>query len=398
MMTPDSLVQYGICTNKKEKSLFEFQLLRQAKIDYEHSKIKTFLVHNNTVHILTLLAFILMSFDKNKLFLGLSIKHYFYIFYALMICQSVYSMWIVYKIKKEIKSENEKYAYFSSTGIIKKIISHMPKQNLIEFEIEYLNRKCQIKTRIFKHFYLIDFFNPDNLNDRKSAIDALINQSVILYLSSKFETLLQLYLKDHEVQNVEFKPSRFFFNRQSFWLFTRGPLSLPKVIHPDDLHSIEIQYLAQSESWSYIFKGQIFEDTYLLSQIENIHDFELALSFNLAEFDHQKHKQVKLRKCKYAQQIWQNPKPLNELKKTRKRKKLAIQFISFQLILIFISLWLAYSFKDFSTILLAILFILITSLLAIFIYMYLCRHFKYVTATDQVALFQIHPRKKGGNL
>lgn len=120
---------------------------------------------------------------------------------------------------------------------------------------------------------------------------------------------------------MKFKPSRFFFNCQPFWLFTQGQLPLPIVIHPDDLHSIEIQYLAQSETWSYIFKGQIFEDIYLLSQIENIHDFELALSSNLADFNHQKHKKIKLSKCEYTQQIWQNPKPLNELKKTRKRKK-----------------------------------------------------------------------------
>ena len=398
MMIPDSLVQHSICTNKEEKSLFEFQLLKQAKLDYKHSKINAFLVHKNTFPILFLLALILLLFDKNRLFLGLTIKHYIYILSVLMICQSAYQIWIDYKIKQKIKPENEKYTYFSSTGIIRKIISHMPKKNLIEFEIEYLNRESQIQTRIFKHFYQIDIFNPDDFNDRESAIYALINQSVILYLSSESETLLQLYLKDHELQNVKFKPSRFFFNCQPFWLFTQGPLPLPIVIHPDDLHSIEIQYLAQSETWSYIFKGQIFEDIYLLSQIENIHDFELALSSNLADFDHQKHKKIKLSKCEYAQQIWQNPKPLNELKKTRKRKKLAIQFTSFQLILIFTSLWLAYPFKDFFHISFAILFILITSILMIFIYMYLCRHFKYMITTDQVALFQIHPRTKGGNL
>ena len=98
--------------------------------------------------------------------------------------------------------------------------------------------------------------------------------------------MLQLYLKDHELQNVKFKPSRFSLIANLLAIHPR-PAPLPIVIHPDDLHSIEIQYLAQSETWSYIFKEQIFEDIYLLSQIENIHDFELALSSNLADFDHQ---------------------------------------------------------------------------------------------------------------
>lgn len=49
MMIPDSLVQHSICTNKEEKSLFEFQLLKQAKLDYKHSKINAFLVHKGFV-------------------------------------------------------------------------------------------------------------------------------------------------------------------------------------------------------------------------------------------------------------------------------------------------------------------------------------------------------------
>ena len=78
MMIPDSLGQHSICTNKEEKSLFEFQLLKQAKLDYKHSKINAFLVHKNTFPILFLLALILLLFDKNRLFRAYNQTLYLY--------------------------------------------------------------------------------------------------------------------------------------------------------------------------------------------------------------------------------------------------------------------------------------------------------------------------------
>ena len=401
-MTPEHKIQHAVCTNKDDKIIFEYQLLAQVKRDYQHSKINTFLLHKNIHLVLILVSVFLGAYVKDQMLFGILIKPYYYFFLALILLHPVYKSWIDRKIKQQFQNEIERSAYLSTTGTIKKIISYRPKDNIIEFEIEYLNPKSQIQTRIFKHFYQTDTYNPNDFKDRENSIDTLINTPVTLYLSAESETLIQLYLTNSAESHVYFKKGRFFQNKNRWWYFHHGPLLSPVFLHPDDLRKIYLNYSAQDQDWRYTFEGEVFENITLHNHVMNIRDFELALSQTLPSFDHFQYQAIKASHPDSPQLIWENKEALSYAEKKQLRKKLAIKFSLYATILSIFTVTIMLSttsFKVIDDILLNILVgLLSTAVIALaFIYWFyaICRRKHYLATDEQVVLFQIQPRKKG---
>lgn len=401
-MTPEHKIQHAVCTNKYDKIIFEYQLLAQVKRDYQHSKINTFLLHKNIHLVLILVSVFLGAYVKDQMLFEILINPYYYFFLALILLHPVYKSWIDRKIKQQFQNEIERSAYLSTTGTIKKIISYRPKDNLIEFEIEYLNPKSQIQTRIFKHFYQTDTYNPNDFKERKNSIDALINTPVTLYLSAESETLIQLYLTNSAESHVYFKKGRFFQNKNRWWYFHRGPLLSPVFLHPNDLRKIYLHYSTQDQNWHYTFQGQIFENITLHNHVINIRDFELALSHTLPSFDHVQYQAIKASHPESPQLIWKNKEALSYAEKKQLRKKLASKFSLYATVLSIFTATIILSttpFKVLDDILLNILVgILSSAVIALaFIYWFyaICRRRHYLATDEQVALFQIQPRKKG---
>ncbi|WP_180116531.1 hypothetical protein [Acinetobacter sp. YH12140] len=404
MMTPEHKIQHAVCTTKEDKGYFEFLLLCQAKRDYKHSKINALFLHKNMHPILVLVTVFLGAYGKDQIVSGVLIKPYYYFFLALILLHPLYASLIDRKIKRKLQAEIEGYAYFLTTGTIKKIISHRPKDNIIEFEIEYLNQKSQIQTRIFKHFYTSDIYNPDDFKDRESSINALINQTVTLYLSAESETLIKLYLTNSAESSVRFKKGRFFHNKNRWWYFHCEPLLSPVFLHPDDLRKIYLHYSTQDQNWYYTFQGEVFENVTLHNHIINIDDFELALSQTLPSFDHAQYQAIKASHPEQPQLIWEHTNPLSYAEKKQLRKKLASKLSLYATVLSIFTATIILSttpFKVFDDILLNILVgILITAVIALaFIYWFyaICRRRHYLATDEQVALFQIQPRKKGAH-
>lgn len=401
-MTPEHNIQHAVCTNKDDKIIFEYQLLAQVKRDYQHSKINAIALHQNTYKALFFILIALVAYGKDQLILGIPVKYYGYCILTLAVLQGLYSEWVDRKIKRKIQAEINQFAYFSTTGTIKKIISHRPKDNIIEFEIEYLNPKSQIQTRIFKHFYQTDTYNPNDFKDRENSIDTLINAPVTLYLSAESETLIQLYLTNSAESHVYFKKGRFFQNKNRWWYFHRGPLLSPVFLHPDDLRKLYLHYSTQDQNWHYTFQGEIFENITLHNHVINIRDFELALSHTLPSFDHVQYQAIKASHPESPELIWEHTNPLSYTEKKQLRKKLAIKFSLYATVLSIFTSTIILSitpFKVIDDILLNILVgLLSTAVIALaFIYWFyaICRRKHYLATDEQVALFQIQPRKKG---
>lgn len=400
MTTLDSKVQHKICFYTDETALFKHQLFQQAKRDYKYSKINTLLLHKNMGTILVLVFFFLIGYGKDQILFGILIKPYYYLFLALFLLHLIYQAWVDRKIKQYIQPEIDRAAYFSTTGTIKKIISHRPKDNLIEFEIEYLNPKSQIIIRVFKQFYQSDIYNPDDFNNRESTIHTLINQSVLLYLSADSETLIQLYLKNSAESSVHFKKRRSILVKNCWWYFHRGPLLSPVFLHPDDLRKIYLRYSAQDQHWQYTFQGDVFENITLHHQIINIRDFELELSHTLQAFDHSQYQAVKASLSEHPQLIWENKMPLSHTEKKALRKKLAFKFSLYVTVLSVVAYTILSStvFKVIDDIFLNILIGLLSTTIIAFIFIYrfyaLCHRRHYLATEEQVPLFLIQPRKK----
>lgn len=399
-MTPVHTIRHTVCTNKEDQELLKYQLLNQAKRDYKLSKINRFLLHKNMHPILILVLIFLVGYGKDQILFGVLIQPYYYVFFALALLHPIYEAWMDRKIKRKIKREIDQSAYFSTTGTIKKIISHHPKDNLIEFEIKYLHPKFQTITRVFKHFYQADIYNPNDFKNRESYILSLINQPITLYLSAESETLIQLYLLNSTESAVYFKKGKFFQNRARWWFFHHGPLLSPICLHPDDLRKIYLYYSEQDQHWHYSFHGEAFENITLHSQIINLGDFDLALSQTLPSFNHVQYQTIKANHPEHPQLIWENKNPLSHAEKRALHNKLAVKLSLYAAVLSVLAITVLYStlFKVIDDIILNILLgLLSTAVIAIsFIYLFyaLCQHRHYLAADQQVALFQIQPRRK----
>lgn len=398
-MNSNAHIKYAVCTNETDKKLFEHQLLSQAKRDDSYSKISAFLLHKN-MHPTLLIAMMILSsfFGLDQDFLGIPLRYYFFLMLGIVVFITFYPNWIDHKIKQHYQSEIDQFTYFLTTGVIKNIIAHNPKEHLIEFEIEYLNQKSQISSRVFKVVYQTDIYDPNDFNDRENHLNALIDQPVQLYLSAESETLIQLYLINSIESAVHFKLD----HKKTWWYFHKAALLSPVFLHPNDLQKIYLHYSKQTQHWTFRFQGECLEDITLHHPILNIREFELALSYQLADFDHVQYQSIKASHSEEPQLIWENKIPLKYDQKKALRKKLALQLSIVATVFSLCVVTFILSTKPFQIlddllfhVLLSIMSILIITLPFIYLFYALCRRRHYLSIDSQVALFQIQPRKKG---
>ena len=178
------------------------------------------------------------------------------------------------------------------------------------------------------------FLTPPYL--KKSRFGALATWHVKKHLPPHKQYFLQISILSNEPKLLQFCQLRTLFQHTPICSLQQEGILIPNMYNLFDVQAIYFIQQTHSEYFELYFQGDLEDDFYISSELQNFEHVENILKIYFKDFNWQQYEKLKHGFKHQQKQLWRQQHVLSNTEKQRLRKTLNYQIATFALILFLI--------------------------------------------------------------